>query len=103
MWTVGAGQLTDSIAHMMLTWKLHIKDGDKDTKLGLPDSYTSGKKRKPNKMSALRSKHSRGCVPSAPCRGREHGREMVWIIIGQESTHSMTLREGGRLREQTGW
>lgn len=24
-------------------------------------------------------------VPSAPCRGREHGREMVWIIIGHKS------------------
>lgn len=53
-------------------------------------------------MSLLRSKHSRGCVPSAPCRGRKHGREMVWIIIGQKSTHSTTLPEGGRSRELTG-
>lgn len=39
-------------------------------------------------MQLLISKHSRGCVPSAPCRGREHGREMVCIIIGQKSTNT---------------
>ena len=34
----------------------------------------------------LKSRDSRSRVPSAPCRGREHGRETVWIIIGQKST-----------------
>lgn len=57
-------------------------------------------------MQLLISKHSRGCVPSAPCRGREHGREMVWIIIGQKSTntrrHSEREREGGRYPREPG-
>lgn len=44
------------------------------------------KKRKPmEKHDPLTSKDSRGGVPSAPCREREHGRETLWIIIAQKS------------------
>lgn len=106
MWTAGVGQLTESIAHMMQTWKFHIKMETRTQNQGCQTARRVERKdrgkEKPKKMELLRSKHSRGCVPSAPCRGREHGREMVWIIIGQKSTHSMTLREGGRLRGLTG-
>lgn len=45
------------------------------------------KKRKPmeKNMTRYKSKDSRGGVPSAPCREREHGRETLWIIIAQKS------------------
>ena len=62
----------------------------KQIKINNNNNRTTGgcKSGKPNRK--VRASESRGPVPSAPCRGREHGREMGWIIIGQKSTDQPT-------------
>lgn len=48
------------------------------------DQTKSNQKEKKVDVRAKKQTQQRW-VPSAPCRGREHGREMVWIIIGHKS------------------
>lgn len=65
----------------------------RNTKWHLPEKLRI-KEKESNGKCHPKKQNCRGCVPSAPCRGREHERETVWIIIGQkeQKTPLMVIR-----------
>lgn len=90
-----------NMAHMMQTWNFHIKmltktqteAGQTATTVKEQTEQERGKEKEPKKMITAKKRTQQRCVPSAPCRGREHGREMVWIIIGNKSTNTQRHSE----------
>lgn len=89
------------MAHMMHTWNFYCRNVNKDRKsrfaiqlqLNRKENNTKKSKRnqterneKEDKVDVRAKKQTQQrWVPSAPCRGRQHGREMDWIIIGHKS------------------
>ena len=87
------------MAHLTHTWNLQLKKTDTKSRFAKQlqqlkqikinknnNNYRTTRGFKSGKPNIkVRANESRGRVPSAPCRGREHGREMGWIIIGQKS------------------
>lgn len=102
------------MAHMMRSWNLYCRmektrtekksricqTATTEPKGGNHDEEMKSNKRRRRDVRAKKQTQQRW-VPSAPCRGREHGREMVWIIIGHKSKKTKEKNEKKQTKNKT--